>query len=800
MRSTYIYIKSVSVTAALLFVMPHAFAAPVKPTAAKAKPAAKAPTVVKPKAAATPRPVAKPRATPRPAPYRPAAPTPTPEPPRGARTWALLVGIGKYANANITGLKYPAIDAGAVRDALVDPQVGGIPASNVKLLTDEEATADNINGAVDNFLKNNVKDGDKVVVFLAGHGVAKGVGLEAKSFLLPTDVRGTTTPALVSSAVDLRALSAKLSLLPASQFVVFVDACREDPTIGRGEKGNLMSNILSRSVVIAPPADRPASAVTFFACSVGQRAFEDPKLQHGVFTYWILNGIREAQAADPEDGDINMGRLASFVSTKVNEWAKQVTAAGDFEVEQTPEMVASASEPVILMQVRKPLPATGYPISKPEVVVASFPEGARVSVNGRSVGAAPFVEALPSSGEYTLKVEAPGYEAVEQKVQALDGYQQQVVVKLQARGGGTGAAADQSNMSNGLFQRAIDAESKSEWEVAEAGYSAVLATDQKFVAAYERLSDLQLRRGQTNQAIGTLIQLNTRTTPTVTSLSRLSRAYSTFAIKKKEETAKDPKQKRNSRVDVRTYRVPQNYDEAAALARRAADEAVKLDANSVPAQLALGFSLIAADDNGNNKSNASAAFGKAGLFGSDDADVQFGLGYNIRYFAQFVKAGPGRTAELNRAIQALKKALTMRPEFYEAHRELAYCLHMNGDTAGAMKEYEMANANRGDTSDVNEVTGVNVALAGLHKEEAGKATGENKRRHEEASSGYMEEAKDTGGDMKVAMQILQFAGVGGSLMSFLPSEVQQVMGAINDPLGAAKNEVRNRLRIPGLPF
>src|SRR5713226_6652717 len=136
----------------------------------------------------------------------PADTTPSP----GNRTWALLVGVSKYQNPLIVSLRFPAIDATAIRDALVDRQLGGLPASNVRLLTDDEATTANILGAVDSFLKPNVKPGDQVIIFLAGHGVAKGVGLDAKGFLLSTDVKGLTRPVLEATAVDLKVLSEKL--------------------------------------------------------------------------------------------------------------------------------------------------------------------------------------------------------------------------------------------------------------------------------------------------------------------------------------------------------------------------------------------------------------------------------------------------------------------------------------------------------------------------------------------------------------------------------------------------------------
>src|SRR5216684_2612986 len=159
-----------------------------------------------------------------------AAPAADTAPVPGNSTWALLVGVSKYQNPQIVSLRFPASDATAIRDALVDRQLGGLPAGNVRLLTDEQATTANILGAVDSFLKPNVKPGDQVIIFLAGHGVAKGVGLDAKGFLLSTDIKGLTTPVLEATAVDLKVLSEKLSELPAAKFVMFVDACREDPT------------------------------------------------------------------------------------------------------------------------------------------------------------------------------------------------------------------------------------------------------------------------------------------------------------------------------------------------------------------------------------------------------------------------------------------------------------------------------------------------------------------------------------------------------------------------------------------
>src|ERR1051325_10841136 len=131
---------------------------------------------------------------------------------QAAQTWAVLVGVSQYQSQQVASLHYPAADATSVRDALVDPQLGGLPPGNVQLLADAQATSANIQAAVD-ALSGKVKAGDSVVLFLAGHGITKGAGAGARSFFLPTDVRGLTTTSLESSAVDVRQLANKLGEL-----------------------------------------------------------------------------------------------------------------------------------------------------------------------------------------------------------------------------------------------------------------------------------------------------------------------------------------------------------------------------------------------------------------------------------------------------------------------------------------------------------------------------------------------------------------------------------------------------------
>lgn len=765
---------------ALVLCMPGpGFGAPAKPGIG---PAAPKPVPVRPASAkpAPPKPVI--------APVKPAAePAPPAEEPEAApayQTWALLVGVSKYQAPQVTSLKYPATDAAGIRDALIDKKLGNVPAQHVKLLTDDQATRENILGAVDDFLKPNVKQGDHVIIFLAGHGVAKGVGTSAKSYLLPTDVKGLSTPALDASAVDLKELSSKLSELPAAQFVQFVDACREDPTPGRLGKANSMTDVMSRGAHIVPQDSEHASSVTFFACSPGQRAFEDPTYNHGVFTYWILDGIRTAAIPQKPDGAVDMGRLSSYVSDKVEDWAKQASNNGDFEIAQTPEMIASEpnqeAASVVLMKVRRPLPDTPLPAAEATLTVVSFPESAQVFVDGQRAGAGTITQSI-AAGTHTIRIEAAGYKPTEKTVRVLDGYPVRIAMQLAPQGRGLGSDADAKTSE--LYNRALDAENRQLWETAEAGYRSIIDNDAKFGPGYERLADLQQREGRYRDAVNTLLLMGSQTKADAHAYSLVSMGFSLFALKGEGYDNTDTRQ-----LSVGPFKTPAQPADAAGYARKAADFAIKADPASAEANRAMGFALVVTDKKGANKGDGLAAFGKAAFADPKDATNHYALGFGIRFFSQFSPEG-ARKAEVARAVDSLKEAVRIRPDYYEGHRELAYCYHLTEQNDLAMREYELANANRGAASDRDEVASNSVALASLHGERAKTATGEQKQRDTEASAGYMDDAKETSdGDMAKVMSLLGKVGLGSQMSDFLPPELKRMM----DPVGTVKDAVRQK--------
>src|SRR5215510_4279661 len=208
-------------------------------------------------------------------------PQPKPQTRSNPNQWALLIGVSDYPGA-IQDLKFPGADARSIKDLLISS--AGYSEDHVRLLTDDgvgeaRATKQNIFATIDQYLAPRVQPGHEIIIFLAGHGVVRGIGPEAKSYYLPIDTDAQTKESLERTAIDLEELTRKLATLKASQFTIFYDACREDPFPGRGLKGNTLTDVTARLLTLVPTRmaqtrPDPPTSVIFYACQIGERAYE----------------------------------------------------------------------------------------------------------------------------------------------------------------------------------------------------------------------------------------------------------------------------------------------------------------------------------------------------------------------------------------------------------------------------------------------------------------------------------------------------------------------------------------------
>ena len=165
-----------------------------------------------------------------------------------AEKYALLVGINDY-QGDISPLRYCEADVAVFRQALIE--LAGFKADNVFLMTSrmsgpKQPTNINVIKRL-SLLSEQVQDDDTFIFYFSGHGISK----DGHSFLLATNSDSTTVDTLKISGIPLDQVNQILSRIQADQLLTIIDACRNDPESGRGEKDNLLTDSFRRGFKIA---------------------------------------------------------------------------------------------------------------------------------------------------------------------------------------------------------------------------------------------------------------------------------------------------------------------------------------------------------------------------------------------------------------------------------------------------------------------------------------------------------------------------------------------------------------------
>jgi hypothetical protein len=226
--------------------------------------------------------------------------------------WAAVIGINNYPN--VRPLRYAVADAKAFYDHLV--HYSHIPAENVTLLINQEASLGKLRSTLGTHLKSKAGKDDMVIIFFAGHGATEkdvtspdGDGLE--KYLLPYDADPKD---LYATALPMGEISRIFNRIRSERLIFIADSCYSGASGGRtislkGIRANISDAFLDR---IAGGKGR----VILTASGANEVSSEDEKLQHGVFTYFLLEGLR-GKADTDKDGMITVDEAYAYVSKQV---------------------------------------------------------------------------------------------------------------------------------------------------------------------------------------------------------------------------------------------------------------------------------------------------------------------------------------------------------------------------------------------------------------------------------------------------------------------------------------------------
>jgi uncharacterized caspase-like protein len=263
------------------------------------------------------------------------------------KKYALLIGVQDYDVNELHNLSFAEADVTALAETL---RRAGYDDNNIVLMTQTLGAkkarflpeASHIRKELDLLLANLDPD-DSVLIAFAGHGIQFQGDLDP--YFCPMDARLTDRSTLVA----LKEVYSKLEKCGAGLKVLLVDACRNDPrTKNARARAEVDLETVSRPQVIPPPGGVGA----LFGCSSGEKAQENEELRHGVFFYFVNQGL-QGEADLDHDNQISPEELSQYVKKRVKDFVRAKNG-----VSQLPESVGSTRGLTVLATVKSKPPET----------------------------------------------------------------------------------------------------------------------------------------------------------------------------------------------------------------------------------------------------------------------------------------------------------------------------------------------------------------------------------------------------------------------------------------------------------
>jgi uncharacterized caspase-like protein len=234
---------------------------------------------------------------------------------RKQNAYAIVIGIEEYRQ------KLPKADF-AVRDANLVTEyltkVLGYPEENVVTLTNQHATYVDMAKYFERWLSNNVEKDGTIFIYYSGHGAPNTRTGDA--FLVPYD----GDPSFIDqTGYSLKRLYENLGKIQAKEIIVALDSCFS----GSGGRSVIAKG--SRPLVMnMEKTMMPNDKIAVFSASAGdQISMTYDEKGHGLFTYFMLKGIKE--------GNVELEDLYNYLKPQVERIARK-----QYNNEQTPQFIS----------------------------------------------------------------------------------------------------------------------------------------------------------------------------------------------------------------------------------------------------------------------------------------------------------------------------------------------------------------------------------------------------------------------------------------------------------------------------
>ncbi|HKN86346.1 MAG TPA: hypothetical protein VJV04_05775 [Nitrospiraceae bacterium] len=253
------------------------------------------------------------------------------------KTVGIAIGISTFRHATLSPVPFAAHDAEVMADYF--KQLSGIPSAQVQLLTDEHALKDDLIEVFEEWLPRHAEPGGEVLIFIASRALVNP-STGAVSFI-PHEA----DPASPLRLMSLRRLYDALARLPIQRAVLMMDLTW---TSSGGEPSADGKEPMWDAI---PTGLRGEKLLQIIGTTGHEQAHPYEEGRHGLFTYFLLKGLRGAADRD-QNGIVAVGELCGYVREHVTVTAKEKYQQAQHPMCIPPLTAASKSAVMPLSQTK----------------------------------------------------------------------------------------------------------------------------------------------------------------------------------------------------------------------------------------------------------------------------------------------------------------------------------------------------------------------------------------------------------------------------------------------------------------
>lgn len=190
-------------------------------------------------------------------------------------TYAIIIGVADYKNYTTDDgdLKYTINDAQSFAKFLKSKKGGLVPEANIVLLTDAQASKENIISKSKALFAKAKKD-DRVIFYFSGHG--------SKGCFVPYDAGDIGNTLLYFNEVKAIFRSAKCNTK-----LLFADAC----FAGSMKTGLSSNSEVRKSIEKGLKESSNMNIAVMMSCQGDETSVESSEWGNGLFTYYLMKGL-----------------------------------------------------------------------------------------------------------------------------------------------------------------------------------------------------------------------------------------------------------------------------------------------------------------------------------------------------------------------------------------------------------------------------------------------------------------------------------------------------------------------------